>query len=584
MRQYDSPTARQQQPDQPDQNETNARQPQQQQQQYDPQHDERQYDRAIAAAAAAAAATMSESESAHAQNRGQRGTGDSAGVCTLKCPISALQSKQWHAAHSPAQQCTTDKRWTTNCTNTWDHISKVRPQMTAAFIAGVSVPGAAAADAVEEFESEVVPWLEADGTVPAQHLVAGLVVEGFKRASAAVSEDSKALVYCAVLRGSELREMLAEVEQTGEYDVEASESEVRAGELPGFQYFDPSTAAGSENWRLVKEILVAYGSQSMDAAMDEQEAKQLWEGIEITNVREFAALERAAFRVWKRAGGSISDQTRIEDIKQRFSPQMEAAYNAYVLSEDTLGRHDPQLEKQWGKFKLVFRRVGQAVQRSGGGVEAAGKPAASASAQRNMMPMRAARQIAGSSNSTMTEEQRLLQVKDLCFEHSKLGSCRYGGECKWSHAGAAGALKHLVVDANGECMQFKKFGNCRRLDRGRCTFVHNPASVQSHQPSMQLAAAAGTMQQQQENSTAVVTVEQHKQVVDFAAAAGRDLSAVTFEEVQAAARTPPARKMFTVLHQEKAERGRRRPAVNAIQWKKWTKSGDSEEEEDYYDQ
>ena len=79
-----------------------------------------------------------------------------------------------------------------------------------------------------------------------------------------------------VLRGSELREMLAEVEETGEYnyDVEASKLEVRAGELPGFQYFDPSTAAaGSENWRLVKEILVAYGSQPMNAAMDEQEAK-----------------------------------------------------------------------------------------------------------------------------------------------------------------------------------------------------------------------------------------------------------------------------------------------------------------------
>ena len=162
----------------------------------------------------------------------------------------------------------------------------------------------------------------------------------------------------------------------------------------------------------------------------------------------------------------------------------------------------------------------------------------------------------------------MLQVKDLCFEHSKLGSCRYGAECKWSHAGAAGALNHLVVDANGECVQFKTFGNCRRLDRGRCTFVHNPASVQSHQPSMQLAAAAEALQQQERTSTAVMTEEQHEQVMDFAAAAGRDPSAVTFEEVQTAARTPPARKMFTVLHQDKAVEGRRRPAVNAIQWEK----------------
>ena len=52
----------------------------------------------------------------------------------------------------------------------------------------------------------------------------------------------------------------------------------------------------------------------MDAALDEQEAKQLWEEIEIANVREGGSVE-----VWKRAGGSISDQTRIENIKQRFS-------------------------------------------------------------------------------------------------------------------------------------------------------------------------------------------------------------------------------------------------------------------------
>ena len=94
--------------------------------------------------------------------------------------------------------------------------------MTEDFIVGVSVPGSGAADAMEEFESEIAPWLEADDTVSAQHPIAGLVVEGFKRASAAlaVSEDAKALVYCSVLRSGELREMLAEVKGTGEYDME----------------------------------------------------------------------------------------------------------------------------------------------------------------------------------------------------------------------------------------------------------------------------------------------------------------------------------------------------------------------------
>ena len=110
---------------------------------------------------------------------------------------------------------------------------------------------------MEEFESEITPWLESDGTVPARHLVAGLVIEGFKRASAADSEDAKALVYCCVLRSTDLEAMLSEIKLTGEYDM-GSESELRAGELPGFRDFDPGTAAGSNNWRLIKEILVAY--------------------------------------------------------------------------------------------------------------------------------------------------------------------------------------------------------------------------------------------------------------------------------------------------------------------------------------
>ena len=57
---------------------------------------------------------------------------------------------------------------------------------------------------------------------------------------------------------------------------------------------------------------------------------------------------------------------------------------------------------------------------------------------------------------------------------------------------------------------------------------------------------------------------------------------MTFEEVQSAACTPPARKMFTVLHQERAEQGRKTRSLNAIKWKKYTTTNDeTEEEEDY---
>jgi hypothetical protein len=230
-RQHDSPTARQQQQQQqqePDQTDQDDLQEQQQQQE----NEDRQYERAMATAAAATAAVGGEGGP-------QNGDSSEQGTirCKLKCPISAMQIQQWHATHNPAQQCTNgDKRWTTNCTNHWDYIAKVRSPVTTAFLAGVSIPGSAAADAVEEFESETIPWLESDGTVPAQHLVAGLVMEGFKRASAAVSEDAKALVYCCVLRSKDLGGMLSEIELIGEYDMD-SESELRAEELPGFKDF-----------------------------------------------------------------------------------------------------------------------------------------------------------------------------------------------------------------------------------------------------------------------------------------------------------------------------------------------------------
>ena len=54
-----------------------------------------------------------------------------------------------------------------------------------------------------------------------------------------------------------------------------------------------------------------------------------------------------------------------------------------------------------------------------------------------------------------------------------------------------------------------------RLDRGRCTFKHDPASVQ---------------QQSAQNSIVMMSEEQHRQIVDFAAANGKDAWKVTLED------------------------------------------------------
>ena len=136
-----------------------------------------------------------------AQQAGDSSEQGTVSVCMLKCPISALQTVQWHSTHNPAQQCTTDKRWLTNCSNTWGHLQKVRPAVTAALIERVSVPGVAAADAVDDSEAEVAPWLEADGSPPAKHMMAKLMIEGFMRASTAVYERMQRHSFTAACSG-----------------------------------------------------------------------------------------------------------------------------------------------------------------------------------------------------------------------------------------------------------------------------------------------------------------------------------------------------------------------------------------------
>ena len=66
-----------------------------------------------------------------------------------------------------------------------------RPHATSAIVSGeiamvkrllgaLRTGHVATADAVDDFDAEVTPWLGADGSPPAKHMVAGLVIEGFK--------------------------------------------------------------------------------------------------------------------------------------------------------------------------------------------------------------------------------------------------------------------------------------------------------------------------------------------------------------------------------------------------------------------
>jgi len=82
-------------------------------------------------------------------------------------------------------------------------------------------------------------------------------------------------------------------------------------------------------------------------------------------VATFILTEKEAFSGFKMAGGDLSDQTRIADVKARFSDKMLTAYESFLESQACLAKREPMLEKRWGKFCKVMERVGKAIKPTG---------------------------------------------------------------------------------------------------------------------------------------------------------------------------------------------------------------------------
>jgi hypothetical protein len=216
-------------------------------------------------------------------------------------------------------------------------------------------------------------------------------------------------------------------------------------------------------------------------------------------------------------------------VKAWFSDKMLTAYESFLESQACLGKRDPMLEKQWGKFCKVMKRVGKAI-------KSTDAPAAHIPRQPALATFQ--RQTIEHTPST------LKAVSDLCWEYSRLGECKFGSECKHKHLGAPGALKHTIVDVDGNCLQYIKYGDCRRLARGNCPLKHGeqPEDVE------QLTA------DQHEQFMKYCTDKQLDPVkytyAEFVAAGGNKTSLKAIED------TP--RRIFTVLHADKAPKSRKR--------------------------
>ena len=112
----------------------------------------------------------------------------------------------------------------------------------------------------------------------------------------------------AVFRSGDLEILVAEVDKEGVFDMEISEAEIKVAEMPGFRDFDPSTAAGRECWRQLRELFEAYFSHSVEPAVCEQRQNEKWKKFKLLSVSLFIPSEKKAFKKWKQAGGRVMSQ------------------------------------------------------------------------------------------------------------------------------------------------------------------------------------------------------------------------------------------------------------------------------------
>ena len=189
-----------------------------------------------------------------------------------------------------------------------------------------------------------------------------------------------------------------------------------------------------------------------------------------------------------RRPGDVTGPTRIEDVKARFGPKLALAYARYVEPEACAGKRDDQLEKKWGLFCKAMERCGKAV-----GPEDEDAYDAAMIAAGRVMVAAAAGGSGGSSGG-----------KEECWERLAYGKCSFGeARCRFNHNGIAGSKRDAVVDEQGNCRQFLKHKDCRRLQRGQpCPFKH---------PG-------------REQMDGALSIEQHSAIMSYAEAKGKDPS------------------------------------------------------------
>jgi hypothetical protein len=366
-------------------------------------------------------------------------------------PADALMLLIKFRVHDAPLFCDKGRRWTTNCASLFAFIKAERPDLTAAFLQGISRPGHAARQAIQEFLAAVASWLD-----PELYTLTGLLLAGltFDRGQPAAA-DANDMVRLAVRCYDTLGEKISTLERDGYFDRKwCCSGDISM--LPGYTEFNPGNPLGAQRWYQLHRLLVIRFGQPACRLTELRFVKLIWlqhiQQIE-EEINRFLSDDEVLYDAVVRAGGQYPDHLRIEVTKPRLTEVLRDAFDDFNAMGVCLGTYASEVEYEWDAFSAALIRVGASLLMAGSGSQRldipddAQNPAAAR--QRVIQPMRH-------------------NAQDGCWRWSHVGECDFGDNCKFKHLGEAGALRHTVADADGNCLMLKR-GTCTRRN---CPFEH----------------------------------------------------------------------------------------------------------------
>ena len=300
-------------------------------------------------------------------------------------------------------------------------------------------------------------------------LVEALTLDPARSRATMVQNLLKVAVRCGTVELIDAQ--ITQINATGLFDRKlATAGDIRLEH--NFQLFDTATYDGQLLWDATGRMITAYLSRSRSSEQAKERAERTYAELQCDShedVSIFLCTEADCYDNLVRSKAFYSDYTRVGLVLKKLPGHLQAAYTAFKTRRKESGEWSDARGTDFDLFATEIEIIAMAM------------PSDCCDEQGDQ-----AEPAPDDCNSTHAERPRATRKpgrttsSDHCWNHQFVGECRFGPDCRNTHVGTAGSLKHEVCDAQGRCrLELKAQGTCRR---NNCPFLHPAGDTTGEKP------------------------------------------------------------------------------------------------------